>query len=167
MAIVWRLGEATVRDVLVQLNAESGRERAYTTVMTIMRRLDAKGVLERERDGKTDVTVFRPSTGAWWVLKSGGNFATYTTLSWGLPGDTPVPGDYDGDGKLDPAVFRKESYGGGSWYILLSSTNYAAYYMNRYVFPLDSDALPVAAETVRAFPTAPADNFGDIQVCPT
>ena len=58
MAIVWRLGEATVRDVLVQLNAESGRERAYTTVMTIMRRLDAKGVLERERDGKTD--VYRP-----------------------------------------------------------------------------------------------------------
>jgi predicted transcriptional regulator len=58
MDVMWDLGEATVRDVLVRLNGESGRERAYTTIMTIMRRLDTKGVLERERHGKTD--VYRP-----------------------------------------------------------------------------------------------------------
>ncbi len=58
MGVMWELGEATVRDVMVRLNASSGRERAYTTIMTIMRRLDTKGVLERERHGKTD--VYRP-----------------------------------------------------------------------------------------------------------
>ena len=58
MGVMWELGEANVRDVLERLNATSGRERAYTTIMTIMRRLDAKGVLERERHGKTD--TYRP-----------------------------------------------------------------------------------------------------------
>ena len=58
MSVMWELDEATVRDVMVRLNASSGRERAYTTIMTIMRRLDTKGVLERERHGKTD--LYRP-----------------------------------------------------------------------------------------------------------
>ncbi len=34
--------------------AGPGKQRAYTTYMTIMARLDAKGLLERRRDGKTD-----------------------------------------------------------------------------------------------------------------
>ena len=55
MEEVWRQGgELTVRAVLAELNARS-KERAYTTVMTIMRRLDDKGLLGRRRDGKTDV----------------------------------------------------------------------------------------------------------------
>ena len=55
MEEVWRQGgELTVRAVLAELNVRS-KERAYTTVMTIMRRLDDKGLLERRRDGKTDV----------------------------------------------------------------------------------------------------------------
>jgi len=53
MDVVWDLpAPMTVRAVLDEVNARSGRERAYTTVMTIMRRLAAKGVLARERDGK-------------------------------------------------------------------------------------------------------------------
>ncbi len=55
MEEVWRRGETTVRDVLRTLNDTSSRERAYTTVMTIMRRLDEKEMLERRREGKTDV----------------------------------------------------------------------------------------------------------------
>lgn len=45
--------ELTVRQVLESLN-EGSRERAYTTIMTIMARLDKKGVLRRDRRGKTD-----------------------------------------------------------------------------------------------------------------
>ena len=52
---IWRLGEGTVRDVLAALNDRSERQRAYTTVMTVMSRLDAKGVLERRREGRHDV----------------------------------------------------------------------------------------------------------------
>lgn len=54
MEEVWRQGKATVRDVLQVLNKGSKR-RAYTTVMTIMARLDQKGLLTRERRGKTDL----------------------------------------------------------------------------------------------------------------
>ena len=42
-------------------------------------------------------------------------------MTWGLSTDIPVPGDYDGDGEFDMAVFRpsnNDSY----WYIRQSST---------------------------------------------
>jgi predicted transcriptional regulator len=55
MEQVWRLGSTTVRKVLQALNGSSDRERAYTTVMTVMARLDRKGLLTRRREGKTDV----------------------------------------------------------------------------------------------------------------
>lgn len=54
MEEVWRQGQSTVREVLTALN-QGEKERAYTTVMTIMARLDTKGVLTRERQGKTDI----------------------------------------------------------------------------------------------------------------
>lgn len=49
MDVVWRLGDATVRDVHDELS--DGRRIAYTTVMTTMTRLAAKGMLERDTDG--------------------------------------------------------------------------------------------------------------------
>jgi predicted transcriptional regulator len=58
MEEVWRQSEATVRSVLEALNASADRERAYTTVMTVMAKLDRKGLLTRRRRGKTD--VYRP-----------------------------------------------------------------------------------------------------------
>jgi predicted transcriptional regulator len=54
MEEMWRRETATVREVLEALN-KGERQRAYTTVMTIMRRLDRKGLLTRERSGKTDI----------------------------------------------------------------------------------------------------------------
>lgn len=57
MEEVWRRGEAPVRAVLDALNATSGRERAYTTVMTVMAKLHRKGLLARRREGKTDIYV--------------------------------------------------------------------------------------------------------------
>jgi uncharacterized repeat protein (TIGR03803 family) len=73
--------------------------------------------------GKSDTTVFRPSTGIWYVLQpSTGNQSFF---QWGLSGDIPVAGDYDGDGRADAAVFRPST---GIWYVLQSSTGTGAFY---------------------------------------
>jgi predicted transcriptional regulator len=52
---VWELGEATVRIVLGRLNESREKQRAYTTVMTVMANLDGKGLLTRRREGKADL----------------------------------------------------------------------------------------------------------------
>jgi hypothetical protein len=71
-------------------------------------------------DSKTDIAVFRPSTGFWYVRRPDG---TFYGGPHGITGDWPVPGDYDGDAKADFAVQRP---GGGTWYILNSSTSTAS-----------------------------------------
>ena len=48
MKIVWRAGAVTVRDVYEALLAK--RRVAYTTVMTMMNILEAKGHLRKEKD---------------------------------------------------------------------------------------------------------------------
>jgi predicted transcriptional regulator len=55
MEELWSLGEGTVRTVMDALNERTSKKRAYTTYMTIMARLHRKGVLDRRREGKTDV----------------------------------------------------------------------------------------------------------------
>jgi hypothetical protein len=52
-----------------------------------------------------DLSVYRPSTGAWFNLLSEMSYTTFTAAAFGTSSDTPVPGDYDGDGKSDRAVF--------------------------------------------------------------
>ena len=55
MEELWSSGEAPVRAVMDSINERTGSRRAYTTYMTIMARLHKKGVLERRREGKTDL----------------------------------------------------------------------------------------------------------------
>lgn len=59
MEEVWQRDTATVRDILAAVNSHGDRQLAYTTIMTIMSRLHRKGILERERDGRTDVYTAR------------------------------------------------------------------------------------------------------------
>jgi len=61
MEAIWSRGEATVRDVMEALNKRTRKKRAYTTYMTIMARLHKKGVLDRSREGKTD--LYSPKLG--------------------------------------------------------------------------------------------------------
>lgn len=49
MEVVWRLGDATVRDVHDELS--KAKTIAYTTVMTTMSRLATKGMLVRDTAG--------------------------------------------------------------------------------------------------------------------
>jgi predicted transcriptional regulator len=50
MKIVWRLKDASVRDVYETLRER--RSVAYTTVMTMMNTLEAKGYLKKHLDGR-------------------------------------------------------------------------------------------------------------------
>jgi hypothetical protein len=71
-------------------------------------------------DGRTDISVFRPSDGTWYVMQSGSN--TFRAQQFGTNGDRIVPGDYDGDGRTDFAVFRQTPQN-GIWYVLRSADN--------------------------------------------
>jgi hypothetical protein len=69
-------------------------------------------------DGKTDLSVFRPGAGVWYIRQSlNGAFRAH---SLGSSTDRIVPGDYDGDGKTDVAVFQPND---GTWCVLQSSNN--------------------------------------------
>lgn len=82
-------------------------------------------------DGRLDLCVYvaslKPDSGTWYIVQGGTNFTTaFAVARWGNGGffDVPVPGDYDGDNKIDLAVF--ESFGPpavpvatvGTWYVL-------------------------------------------------
>lgn len=51
MEVMWQRQKASVRDVCDCL--EKDREIAYTTVMTVMSRLSDKGLLGKDKDGKS------------------------------------------------------------------------------------------------------------------
>jgi len=53
MKVVWRLGDATVRDVYEALRTQ--RTIAYTTVMTTMKTMEARGHLKKRADGRAFV----------------------------------------------------------------------------------------------------------------
>lgn len=84
--------------------------------------------IDVDGDGKTDISVFRPSPGAlsegpapegstsqWWLLRSSDQGTR--GLAFGNSTDIPVPADFTGDGKTDIAFWRPST---GQWFILRS-----------------------------------------------
>lgn len=75
-----------------------------------------------DADGRTDLSVFRPSSGDWFLLRSTQGF---TGANWGILSDKIVSADYDGDFITDLAVWRENGYGDptNSYFFILQSSN--------------------------------------------
>lgn len=86
-------------------------------------------------DGRTDVSLWRPADGTWYVLPSDGS--SYYGLPFGQNGDRPVSGDFDGDRRADTAVFRPATQ---VWHVQQSRDGYRAVF-----FGLPTDR-PVPAD---------------------
>ncbi|MEO7673807.1 MAG: M36 family metallopeptidase [Pyrinomonadaceae bacterium] len=97
-------------------NIDSVTVRATSTCTfapaTIRSRADFDG------DGKTDLSIFRPSDNNWYLAPSLGGI---TVLAWGATGDEPAPGDFDGDGRADTAIFRPNAGSAPDFFILQSN----------------------------------------------
>lgn len=93
-------------------SGETGSAYIFNTLPATRTPFDFDG------DGKTDVSVFRPSNGAWYLLRSSDN--AFQAATFGLGSDLIVPADFDGDGKTDIGVFRPSN---GVWYWMNSSNN--------------------------------------------
>ena len=105
-------------------------------------------------DGITDLAIFRrgatsTATTQWWIRRST-NPSNFQVIPFGLTGngtssfDTPIPGDYDGDGKFDIAVYRFGQAPINNYIILRSSDSVVTFqqfgnFNSDYILPGDYD----------------------------
>lgn len=79
-------------------------------------------------DGTADPAVYREGTDGsqsmFFYRPSSRPGTDFVTVHWGVSGDKAMQGDFDGDGKLDPAVFRPSN---NRWYIRQSSNGQIRY----------------------------------------
>ncbi len=109
---------------ILKSSFESGNAGIYNEFEFVYFGLGTDYVTAEDFDGdcKTDVAVFRPSSGTWYVRRSSDN--QLQAQQFGAMGDVPQPADYNGDRKADFGVFRPST---ATWFTSLNpATNYGA-----------------------------------------
>ena len=101
----------------VNLSSPTGGSIVDGTGVGIIVDEDRAYVADFDRDLRSDVSVFRPSEGNWYVLET--TSGSPRIVTFGLPTDLAVPGDYDGDGETDVAIWRPST---GQWFRILSGS---------------------------------------------
>jgi subtilisin-like proprotein convertase family protein len=99
-----RSGQVLINGVVIHTVNQAG-----TTPVT-------RKPFDYDGDGKTDISIFRPSNGQWWINWSSNN--STKVYQFGQNGDSIVPADYTGDGRTDIAFWRA-----GTWFILRSEND--------------------------------------------
>jgi hypothetical protein len=116
-------------------NSDGGTSGDYIYA-TSKSALSSTQTVDFDGDNKTDLSIYRPSVGEWWYLKSsnGGNAA----FQFGNSADKIMPRDFTGDGKTDVAIWRPST---GEWFILRSED------FSYYSFPFGTNGdVPAAAD---------------------
>jgi len=155
-------GDAVADIAIYRDGATAGAQSAYWIIQSSNNAvryfawgLNGDQTVQRDYDGDgiTDVAVFRPgATSAdvttWYIRNSSTGDARVE--GFGLTGngtssfDTPIPGDYDGDGKFDIAVYRFALTPANNFIIKRSSDGVITYqqfgnFNTDYVVPGDYD----------------------------
>ena len=91
-------------------------------------------------DGRTDISVYRPSEGNWYLNRSTAGFGV--VKYGGAAGDVLIPGDYDGDGKADFAIWRPANDPNLADFYILNSNGFT---ISGYSHGLTTD-IPVAGD---------------------
>ncbi len=116
-------------------------DRLVYSMSVILNSCDANPTAPRTRfdydgDGKTDLSIFRPAPGEWWINRS--STSQTFAVQFGQSTDKIAPADYSGDGKTDIAFWRPST---GQWFILRSEDS------SFYAFPFGTSGdVPVPAD---------------------
>jgi hypothetical protein len=100
------------KDLSLHIGVGTRKGKALVLAALTCAAFGTAGAQDFRGNAVTEFTVWRPSTGSWYLRNQG----SMISLQWGVNGDIPVPGDFDGDGRADYAFWRPST---GTWFVTL------------------------------------------------